>query len=81
MVLLCADGVTEAQDEARSFYSMGRLWKLLGSAAPPDAKAAVEVVREDVSRFVAGAEQADDITFSCGAMAGARFSYELIIGR
>jgi serine phosphatase RsbU (regulator of sigma subunit) len=62
IVLLYTDGVTEAQDKTRSFYEMGRLWKLLASATPPDAKSAVELVREDVNRFVAGAEQADDIT-------------------
>ena len=62
MLLLYTDGVTEAQDKAQSFYEMKRLSKLLASAAPRDAKAAVDLVREDVSRFVAGAEQADDIT-------------------
>jgi sigma-B regulation protein RsbU (phosphoserine phosphatase) len=62
IVLLFTDGVTEAQDKTRSFYEMGRLWKLLASATPPDAKSAVDLVREDVNRFVAGAEQADDIT-------------------
>jgi adenylate cyclase len=62
MLLLYTDGVTEAQDKSRSFYEMQRLSKLLASASPPDAKAAVDLVREDVARFVAGAEQADDIT-------------------
>jgi adenylate cyclase len=61
-LLLYTDGVTEAQDKARSFYEMQRLSKLLASAAPPTAKAAVDLVRDDVGRFVAGAEQADDIT-------------------
>ena len=35
MVLLYTDGVTEAQDKARLFYSMGRLWKLLGLRRRP----------------------------------------------
>jgi len=62
MLLLYTDGVTEAQNSARSFYGESRLKQALASHTPSDAKAAIEVVRDDVRRFVAGAEQFDDIT-------------------
>jgi adenylate cyclase len=62
MLLLYTDGVTEAQNSARAFYGEGRLKQALASHAASDARAAIEVVRDDVRRFVAGAEQFDDIT-------------------
>jgi serine phosphatase RsbU (regulator of sigma subunit)/CHASE2 domain-containing sensor protein len=62
MLLLYTDGVTEAQNSARSFYGESRLKQALASHTPSDARAAIEVVRDDVRRFVAGAEQFDDIT-------------------
>jgi adenylate cyclase len=61
MVLAYTDGVTEAQDSHRALYSSTRLKALLASA-PTAAKAVVDFVRDDVRRFAAGAEQADDIT-------------------
>lgn len=62
MLLLYTDGVTEAQNSARSFYGDSRLKQALALRPASDAKAAIEVVRDDVRRFVAGAEQFDDIT-------------------
>ena len=62
MVLAYTDGVTEAQDSHQTLYSAARLKQLLGSAPATDAKAVVDFVRDDVRRFAAGAEQADDIT-------------------
>jgi adenylate cyclase len=62
MVLAYTDGVTEAQDSHQTLYSTARLKQLLGSAPATDAKAVVDFVRDDVRRFAAGAEQADDIT-------------------
>ena len=62
MVLAYTDGVTEAQDADHTLYSAARLKQLLKSAPATGAKAVVDFVREDVRRFAAGAEQADDIT-------------------
>ena len=62
MVLAYTDGVTEAQDSHQTLYSAARLKQLLGSAPATGAKAVVDFVRDDVRRFAAGAEQADDIT-------------------
>jgi adenylate cyclase len=62
LLLLYTDGVTEAEDKNDSFYTAARLKLLLRSAPSASAKALVEFVREDVRRFAAGAEQADDIT-------------------
>ncbi len=62
MVLAYTDGVTEAQDMKRALYSGARLERLLASAPNTGAKAVLDFVRDDVHRFAAGAEQADDIT-------------------
>jgi len=61
-LLLYTDGVTEAEDRNDCFYTGARLAQLLNSAPNGGAKALVEYVREDVSRFAADAVQADDIT-------------------
>lgn len=61
-LLLYTDGVTEAEDRNDSFYTEARLTQLLNSAPNDGAKALVEFVREDIRRFAADAEQADDIT-------------------
>jgi adenylate cyclase len=61
-MLLFTDGVTEAENREHSFYAQTRLEKLLREAPKASARAVVEFVREDVHRFAAGAEQADDIT-------------------
>jgi adenylate cyclase len=62
MVLAYTDGVTEAQDTSHALYSSARLTRLLASAPLTTAKAVVDFVLDDVHRFAAGAEQADDIT-------------------
>ncbi|MFZ2061150.1 MAG: CHASE2 domain-containing protein [Candidatus Binatus sp.] len=62
MVLAYTDGVTEAQDTNRMLYSGARLKALLASVPTIGARAVVDFVRDDVRRFAAGAEQADDIT-------------------
>jgi adenylate cyclase len=62
MVLAYTDGVTEAQDSHHALYSGARLKRLLASAPATGAKAVIDFVRDDVRRFAAGAEQADDIT-------------------
>jgi serine phosphatase RsbU (regulator of sigma subunit) len=62
MVLAYTDGVTEAQDNNQTLYSAARLKQLLASAPTTGAMAVIDFVRDDVRRFAAGAEQADDIT-------------------
>jgi sigma-B regulation protein RsbU (phosphoserine phosphatase) len=63
MLLLYTDGVTEAQNSSHSFYGDGRLGQALASRPEAaDAKEVVKLVHDDVRRFVAGAEQSDDIT-------------------
>jgi serine phosphatase RsbU (regulator of sigma subunit) len=62
VLFLHTDGVTESEDINHDLYSTARLAQLLASAPLGSARAVVEFVREDVRRFAAGAEQADDIT-------------------
>ncbi|MGC2444821.1 SpoIIE family protein phosphatase, partial [Candidatus Binatus sp.] len=62
MVLAYTDGVTEAQDANKALYSGARLECLIAAAPMTTAKGVVDFVRDDVRRFAAGAEQADDIT-------------------
>jgi serine phosphatase RsbU (regulator of sigma subunit) len=62
LLLLYTDGVTEAQNADSSLYGTSRLERLLTSAPTASARSLVDFVREDVRRFVAGAEQTDDIT-------------------
>ena len=62
ILLAYTDGVTEAQDAHRALYSTARLERLLTTAPTASAKAIVEYLCDDVRRFAAGAEQADDIT-------------------
>jgi serine phosphatase RsbU (regulator of sigma subunit) len=62
ILLLFTDGVTEAQDRQHTLYTSQRLAKALAAAQVFDAQSAVAAVIDDVSRFVGGAEQADDMT-------------------
>jgi sigma-B regulation protein RsbU (phosphoserine phosphatase) len=62
VLLLYTDGVTEAENADHSLYSSKRLVEVLAHAPVADAERAVAAVIEDISRFVGGAEQADDIT-------------------
>ncbi len=69
-LLLFTDGVTEAEDPARALYSSSRLMDLLHTDAPRDPTVLVRAVRDDLRRFVATAEQADDITMLAIAWPG-----------
>jgi len=62
VLLLYTDGVTEAQNSARAFYGEARLKSALNAPRSRAPKAVVEQVHDDIRRFVAGAEQFDDIT-------------------
>ncbi len=74
LLLLYTDGVTEAQDASHTLYAVSRLRSALALAPKTSAKAVIEFVREDISRFVAGAEQADDITLLAVRWLGAEGS-------
>ena len=57
------DGATEAMNPAREFFTGGRLrtsltW-MTGDIQPDEA---IRRLRDDVARFTAGAEPADDLT-------------------
>ena len=62
VLLLFTDGITEAENADHTLYSSDRLAKALAAAATVDAQHVVAAVIDDVSRFVGGAEQADDMT-------------------
>jgi len=62
LVFVFTDGVTEAENEAKALYGGARLQRMLVSAPTASTRGIVEFVREDLKRFVAGADQADDIT-------------------
>ena len=72
MLLLYTDGVTEAENAQHGFYTEVRLEQVLASAPVDSARAAVDFVRDDVSHFSQGAEQADDITLLAVRWLGAR---------
>ena len=62
ILLLFTDGVTEAHNREHTLYSSERLAKALAAAQVFDAQRVVAAVIDDVSRFIGGAEQADDMT-------------------
>jgi adenylate cyclase len=62
VLLLYTDGVTEAENANHTLYSSERLTTALGKAPVVDAQRVVAAVIDDVTRFVGGAEQADDMT-------------------
>ena len=62
VLLLYTDGVTEAENTNHTLYSSERLTIALGKTPVVDAQRVVAAVIDDVSRFVGGAEQADDMT-------------------
>jgi CHASE2 domain-containing sensor protein len=53
------DGVTEAMDRAGALYGAARLRTVISE------KTDIAAVREDVRRFIGGAEPADDVTLLC----------------
>jgi len=62
-MMVMTDGATEAQNVKREFFGIERLRTSLSwipDGAPPTE--VVKRVRDDVGRFMAGAELADDIT-------------------
>ncbi|MEM7506918.1 MAG: SpoIIE family protein phosphatase [Pseudomonadota bacterium] len=62
-LVMFSDGISEALDAKREAYGIDRLIAFLESA-PPDTSPAelIDLILADVSGFVAGAEQSDDLT-------------------
>ena len=83
-ILLYTDGVTEAMDPGHKLYEEERLVELLGSRSDTEPEEVIEATLVDIKRFVAGAEQSDDITLlalrfhnSPSVDGSARFSYNM----
>ncbi len=64
-LLLYTDGVTEAMNLSREFYSDERLLQELGRIAKESPKQIVEDIEKAVRDFSGAAEQSDDITMLC----------------
>ena len=62
LLIMYTDGVTEARNEAREFYTLKRLMDFLSVIEINSAMDVVEAVRADVDDFVGPAAQADDMT-------------------
>jgi len=62
VLVIYSDGVTEATDLAEEEYGEERLTEIVRQHRAENADAIVKAVTESVSRFTAGAPQADDIT-------------------
>lgn len=61
-LLLYTDGVTEARNEERRFYSQQRLIDFLAHDDASDSAELVSAIFEDTHKFSAGTPQSDDIT-------------------
>ncbi len=62
LVVLTSDGVVEAQDENGELYGFDRLQEAISAGPPGCAESLLEYLRDDVSLFVGGADQQDDMT-------------------
>jgi sigma-B regulation protein RsbU (phosphoserine phosphatase) len=61
-LILYTDGVTEAMNASKQLYGEDRLLNFAETVSKAESRTIVQALREDVSAFVAGAEQSDDIT-------------------
>lgn len=61
-LLLYTDGVTEAENAESEEFGKARLQRAFAEAAPLGAGAVVEMLQEELGRFVAGHRQLDDVT-------------------
>lgn len=62
IVILYTDGVTEAFDRHHNEYGEERLKKCLGSIEKDVTEVIIDAIQKDVSEFVKGYEQTDDMT-------------------
>ena len=61
-LLLYTDGVTEAQNTDGELYTGRRLVECLAASSPEGPRAVIDIIFEDLNRFVGTAEPSDDIT-------------------
>ncbi|WP_175560316.1 SpoIIE family protein phosphatase [Butyrivibrio sp. YAB3001] len=61
-LFIYTDGVTEAKNKEGTMYGMKRLMEALDRNKSEDPKELLHKVREDIDRFVEGADQFDDLT-------------------
>jgi sigma-B regulation protein RsbU (phosphoserine phosphatase) len=59
---LYTDGVTEAMDANREFFSEARLYKALKKYKTYPPRELLAAIKQEIDHFVDGAEQSDDIT-------------------
>ena len=69
-LLLYTDGVTEAENTSQEQFGSRRLLDAFSLSAPCSVKAMIDRLQQELSRFVAGAEQTDDITLLCVRLNG-----------
>ncbi|MDR0974275.1 MAG: SpoIIE family protein phosphatase [Ruminococcus sp.] len=62
MIYMYTDGVTEAVDQVEDLYGEARLLRTLNKNLTAGIQDVVSIVRNDITDFANGAEQADDIT-------------------
>lgn len=61
-ILLYTDGVTDARNDNKDFYTENKLFEYVNKNLDKDCKELVLGINEDLSRFANGEEQYDDIT-------------------
>ena len=64
-VFVYTDGVTDSKNKEGTFYGDERIELVLNEKPRETAEEIVNAIREDMNRFVDGAEQYDDITMLC----------------
>ena len=64
-LFLYTDGVPEATDSGNNMYGTERMVAALNKDPSQTPKQLLKTVRTDISEFVAGAEQFDDLTMMC----------------
>jgi len=61
-IFVYTDGVTEAENRQKDFFSEERLLKLLADSGRVSAQNIIELVKREINTFSEGVEQSDDIT-------------------
>ena len=69
-IFVYTDGVPEANDIEKKFYSLLRLEGILNTVADQDPETIIRTVRADIDEFKGEAEQFDDITMLCVSYRG-----------
>ena len=64
-ILLYTDGITEAENSAHELYGDDRLITCLGKTGGSSVEASMRMLNDDVTDFVSGHDQFDDMTLMC----------------